>query len=108
MKIRNWSVATVGLVSLTVGSASFAAGDPEAGKSRARACMGCHGIPGYFNVYPNYQVPKLAGQHPEYLVTALKAYKNKVRPHPTMQAQAADLSDEDMANIAAYFSQAGR
>ena len=49
-------------------------------------------------------MPRVGGQNPEYIVAALKAYKAKERSHPTMQAQAASLSEDDMKNIAAYFS----
>lgn len=83
-----------------------ATGDPTAGKTKAIPCMGCHGIPGYFNVYPSYHVPRVGGQHAEYIVAALKAYKNGDRAHKTMQAQAASLSEQDMADIAAYFASA--
>ncbi len=82
------------------------AGDVTAGKTKAIPCMGCHGIPGYFNVYPSYHVPRVGGQHAEYIVAALKAYKNGDRAHKTMQAQAASLSEQDMADIAAYFASA--
>jgi cytochrome c553 len=81
-----------------------AEGDAKAGQVKAIPCMGCHAIPGYSNVYPTYHVPRVGGQHPEYIVAALKAYKAKERSHPTMQAQAASLSDADMENLAAYFS----
>lgn len=83
---------------------SYGGGDPAAGQVKAIPCMGCHGIPGYFNVYPSYRVPKLGGQHADYLVAALKAYKEGLRGHRTMQAQAASLSDQDMADIAAFFA----
>jgi len=53
-----------------------------------------------------YRVPKLSGQSPQYIVLALKQYKSGDRGHPTMKAIAASLSDDDMANIAAYYSQA--
>jgi cytochrome c553 len=87
-------------------AASAQEGDPKAGQVKAIPCMGCHGIPGYFNVYPTYHVPKVGGQQPQYLIDALKAYKKGDRSHKTMQAQAASLSDQDMADIAAYFSSA--
>ena len=67
-------------------------------------CMGCHAIPGYSNVYPTYHVPRVGGQHAEYIVAALKAYRAKERSHPTMQAQASTLSDKDIDDIAAFFS----
>ncbi len=83
------------------------AGDREEGRKLASNCMGCHGVPSYNNVYPTFRVPRLGGQHPAYIVAALKGYKNGARPHKTMHAQAASLSDEDMENLAAYFSAYG-
>lgn len=80
------------------------AGDVAAGKEKSETCMGCHGVPGYVNAYPTYHVPKLGGQHEAYIVSALKAYRDKQRAHNTMHANAASLSDEDMADIAAYLS----
>jgi cytochrome c553 len=81
-----------------------AEGDAARGKLLSYTCLGCHGIANYKNVYPTYSVPKLTGQHPEYLVAALKAYKNKERSHGTMHAQAVSLSDQDMEDIAVYFA----
>ena len=81
-----------------------AAGDAEKGQVKAQTCLGCHGVPTYGNVYPSYRVPKLLGQHQEYIVAALKAYQSGERSHPTMRAHASSLSDTDMADIAAYFS----
>jgi cytochrome c553 len=81
-----------------------AAGDPDSGATLATTCLGCHGIPGYRNAYPSYRVPKLGGQNAEYLVLALQAYRAGTRPHKTMQAQAASLSDQDMQDLAAYFA----
>jgi cytochrome c553 len=104
--MKTHSVLTAMLAgALTVAATgATAAGDPERGKKLAEPCMGCHGIPSYSNVYPSYRVPKLAGQHAEYLVAALQAYKKGERSHKTMQAQAASLSDQDMADIAAFFA----
>lgn len=84
-----------------------AAGDPARGAELASTCMGCHGIPGYRNAYPSYRVPKLGGQKADYLVIALQEYKAKSRPHTTMQAQAATLSDQDMQDIAAFLASEG-
>ena len=70
----------------------------------AYTCLGCHGIDNYKNAYPEYRVPKLGGQHPEYLVIALKAYASKERSHATMHSHAATLSDKDMEDVAAYLS----
>ena len=89
---------------LASAAAATAEGDVEAGQWKAIPCMGCHGIEGYANVYPTYRVPKIGGQHEAYLVEALKAYRSGMRAHRTMRAQAASLSDQDMMDIAAYFS----
>jgi len=83
-----------------------AAGDPVEGARKAKTCMGCHGVKGYRNAYPTYRVPKLGGQYQEYLVTALKEYRSGARQHPTMEIQGASLTDQDMLDIAAFFSQA--
>ena len=93
------------LAGLCLSASVSAAGDPEAGKFKADTCMGCHGSATYTNVYPTYNVPKLGGQHADYIVAALKAYKAKERSHETMHANAVSLSDQDMADIAAYFSE---
>jgi len=81
------------------------AGNADAAKSKISACIGCHGIPGYKTVYPHvYQVPMITGQQPVYIVNALQAYKSGARNHPSMRGVARSLSDQDMADLAAYFS----
>src|SRR5471032_1613704 len=80
--------------------------DPVRGKAISYTCLGCHGVAGYKNAYPNYSVPELKGQHPEYIVAALKEYRSGERSHFTMHSQAEELSDQDMTDIAAYFSAA--
>lgn len=90
-------------LSLLIMSACYAAGNPDQGKIKANTCLGCHGIPSYTNVYPTYHVPRLGGQYKDYIVAALKAYQTGERSHATMRAQAAGLSEEDMADIGAYF-----
>lgn len=80
-------------------------GDAEAAKSKTSMCIGCHGIPGYRVVFPEvYPVPKLGGQHAAYIVRALQAYRDGERTHPTMRAIAMSLSEQDMADLAAYYS----
>ena len=91
----------------TLSAGAMAAGDPAAGKIKSFTCMGCHGVPSYNNVYPTYKVPKLGGQHAQYLAAALQAYKDGQRSHQTMQAQAQALSEQDMQDIAAFFAQSG-
>jgi len=89
---------------VSAGVASAQTGNTDAGKSKALTCMGCHGAEGIRNAYPSYHVPKLGGQHAEYIIAALKAYKSGDRNHETMRAQAASLSDQDIADIAAYLA----
>lgn len=91
---------------LLVSAQAVAAGDPAAGRIKAETCLGCHAVPNYGNVYPTYHVPKLAGQNADYIVLALKAYRNGQRQHTTMHANASNLSEQDMADIAAFFSSA--
>ena len=79
-------------------------GNAENGRALAYTCMGCHGITGYKNAYPNFHVPKIGGQSPEYLGNALHEYKKGSRKHPTMQAQAQSFSDQQIADIAAFLS----
>jgi len=80
-------------------------GDADAAHNNKIAmCIGCHGIPGYKTAFPDvYHVPKIAGQQPAYLIAALKAYKDGSRSHPSMRGIAASLSEQDMADLAAYY-----
>lgn len=103
--MKSWAYASA--LTMLLGSISaHAAGDVATGKVKADTCMGCHGIVGYTNAYPTYRVPRLGGQHAAYLESALKAYRSGDRKHPTMQAQAASMSDQDIADLAAWLSQA--
>lgn len=89
---------------LLAGAHSQAAEDgADQGRMLAYTCMGCHGIEGYRNAYPSYRVPKLGGQKSAYIVSALNAYKNGDRPHPTMQAQGGSLTDKDIDQLATWF-----
>lgn len=89
---------------LAFATASHAQGDAGTGQSLAYTCTGCHGIPGYKNTYPHYHVPRIGGQNYDYLVTALTAYRNGERPHPTMRAQAESFSEQEIRDIATYLS----
>jgi cytochrome c553 len=79
-------------------------GDVQRGADLAETCSGCHGIPGYRNAYPSFHVPKLGGQNADYLEIALQGYRRGTRGHDTMHAQAAALSDQDIADLAAYLA----
>ena len=107
--LRSFSLrVSVAAIALAISSpllAAEAAGDAAAGKSKNSMCIGCHGIPGYKTAFPDvYHVPKLGGQQAAYIVKALQAYKSGDRPHPSMRAIAAGLSDQDMADLAAYYA----
>ena len=79
-------------------------GDVARGVVLAETCKGCHGVPEAHNAYPSYHVPKLGGQKADYVEVALQGYRRGTRSHATMQAQAASLSDQDIADVAAYFA----
>ena len=109
--MRNQIISAASLVvaaglALTADTA-LAANDVEAGRIKAYTCTGCHGIPGYNNVYPTYKVPRIGGQNYDYLTAALKAYRDGERDHPTMELQARSLSVQDIEDIAAYFAALG-
>ena len=79
-------------------------GDAKAGEKKNDMCIGCHGIAGYQASFPEvYKVPKISGQGSKYIVSALNAYKKGERKHPSMRGIADSLSDQDMADVAAYY-----
>jgi cytochrome c553 len=77
------------------------AGDAAAGEAKSATCAGCHGAKGISN---NPLWPNLAGQQPGYLVKQLKAFRDGSRSDPMMGPMAKPLSDEDIANLAAWYS----
>jgi cytochrome c553 len=88
----------------TVGSHAAESGNAQAGHNKAAMCQGCHGIEGYRMAFPEvYHVPRLGGQHPGYIAKALQAYKSGARNNATMRAIAAQLSERDIADLAAYY-----
>ena len=92
------------VVLLLVSAGAWAEGQPAQGRTKSAMCEGCHGIVGYRTAFPDvYQVPKLGGQAPDYLIKALRDYKSGARSHPSMRGIAATLSDQDMADLAAYY-----
>jgi cytochrome c553 len=99
-----WVRVAVVTLALAAAGVAQAGGDAQRGKQIGYTCLGCHGIDDYKNVYPTYSVPKLVGQHPEYIVAALKSYRGKERAHGTMYAQASSLSDQDIEDVAAYLA----
>jgi cytochrome c553 len=107
-KGAGFGCVALGALSLLVASAQAFDGDPERGRVIADTCLGCHAIPSYTNVYPYYHVPKVGGQNEAYLISALRAYRKGDRAHGTMHNNALSLSDQDIADIAAFFSSVGR
>ncbi len=79
-------------------------GNLQRGRILSYTCLGCHGIQGYRNAYPNYAVPRLRGQSEQYIIAALHEYKSGLRDYPTMRLQAMSLSGQDIADVAAYFA----
>ena len=108
---RQFALKPAYLLALSVASAvvfcapARADGDPAKGKSKSAMCAGCHGIPGYRTAFPEvYSVPKLGGQQSDYVIKALHDYKSGARAHPSMRGIAATLSDQDIADLAAYYA----
>ncbi|MFT4046028.1 MAG: c-type cytochrome [Solimonas sp.] len=109
MKSARWGAVALAAslaASVCAAPARAADGNADAGRIKASTCMGCHGIPKYNNAYPTYRVPKLGGQPAEYIAAALNEYKSGDRPHGTMHAQASSMSDQDIADLAAFLSTA--
>jgi cytochrome c553 len=80
-------------------------GDAKAAEGKIAMCIGCHGIGGYKSSFPEvYHVPKIGGQSGKYIEAALIAYRKGDRSHPTMTAIAGGLSDQDIADLAAYYA----
>ncbi len=83
-------------------------GDAQKGEGKVSLCIGCHGIIGYQASFPEiHKVPKISGQGAKYIASALNAYKKGERKHPTMRGIADSLSDQDIADVAAYYEANG-
>lgn len=93
--------AALALGLLTVEAQAIEKGDPERGKQLATTCAACHGPDGNS---PTPQFPRIAGQYADYMVHSLKAYKSGARNNPIMAGIVAGLSEQDMEDLAAYFS----
>ncbi len=106
IKIKTTLLAAI----LFIGSASSPAaaeGDAVNGETLGYTCLGCHGVDGYRNAYPSYRVPKLGGQKAGYIEIALRGYRAGTRKHPTMEAQATSLTDQEIADVSAYLASIG-
>lgn len=104
-----FAMAVASVTALGSAQAQDVKGDAKAGEKKVSMCMGCHGIVGYQSSFPEvYKVPKIAGQSEKYLVAALGAYRDGSRKHPTMRGIADSLSDQDIADVSAYYAQLGK
>jgi cytochrome c553 len=100
------SVATASFLASGTAMAQAKAGSVEAGKSKAAMCIGCHGIVGYQASFPEiHRVPMISGQSAKYIEASLAAYKSGERKHPTMTAVSVSLSEQDMADLGAFYAQ---
>ncbi|MVW73561.1 cytochrome c [Bordetella sp. 15P40C-2] len=110
MKLKTYLSSLVVVVSCAISGHAAAAdaaptGNIQNAKDKISMCVGCHGIPGYKASFPElYHVPMIAGQNAKYIEAALNEYKKGARSHPTMDAIAGSLSDQDIADLAAYYS----
>lgn len=101
----NKKILAASLVGLFICSGLVQAADIDAGKTKAAVCAGCHGADG---IAVNPVWPNLAGQNVDYFVAQIKAFKVGNRKNELMSPMAQTLSDEDAANIAAYFYSLGK
>jgi cytochrome c553 len=100
------ALAAAALIPSWAAAQGTPAGDAAKGREKTQMCTGCHGIEGWRTAFPEvYHVPRIGGQHGAYLLKALQDYKSGARSHPSMRAIAASLSDQDMADLAAYYAQ---
>jgi cytochrome c553 len=94
------------VTALGAASAADIVANPKAAPNKIEQCIGCHGIPDYKTAFPEvYQVPMIGGQSAKYIEAALQAYRKGDRQHPQMTPTAKVLSDQDIADIAAYYAQ---
>jgi cytochrome c553 len=99
----------ISLAATLVAIPAAQAQDAKAGEKKVAMCIGCHGIPGYQASFPEiHKVPMIAGQNAKYIVSSLTAYKKGDRKHPTMRSIATTLTDQDMADVAAFYEQQGK
>lgn len=102
--------ALIALTGLVQFASAEVVGDAKAAAEKKIAmCIGCHAIPGYKATFPEvYRVPMIAGQSAGYIESALKAYQKGDRKNPSMRGIAGSLSEQDIADLAAYYSQAAQ
>ena len=103
------AIATALFVPISHSQTPGPVGSADAGRSKTSMCIGCHGLSGYKTAYPEvYSVPKISGQNQQYIIKALQGYRAGDRKHPSMMGIARSLSDQDMADLAAYYGSASK
>jgi cytochrome c553 len=103
--MKRYDLLAMAAVALTFATPARADGDPAHGKAKAQMCEGCHGIVDYRTAYPEvYSVPRIGGQQAAYIVKTLQDYRTGARKNSTMRGISATLSDQDMADLAAYYA----
>jgi len=104
-----WAAAVALAGAFSPALAQDAKADPVAGEKKVAMCVGCHGIPGYQASFPEvHKVPMISGQGGKYIAAALNAYKKGERKHPTMRGIATSLTDQDIADISAFYEASGK
>ena len=102
--LKFFLAASFAAATVFVPAAASAQGNADAARNKISNCVGCHEIGGYRASFPIvYSVPYIAGQSAKYIEASLQAYKKGDRSHPTMRAIAGSLSDQDIADLAAYY-----
>jgi len=103
MKTKAISLLLALCGAFSLAQAQAVQGNPAEGAKKNAMCIGCHGIPGYQASFPQiYKVPMISGQNAKYIVAALTEYRQGERKHPSMRSVAGSLSDQDIADLAAY------
>ena len=103
--VRTLVAAATLFAAATTAHAQGVTGDAQAGQKKAEMCIGCHGIPGYQNSFPEiHKVPMISGQSAQYIAASLNAYKKGDRKHPSMRGIAGSLSEQDMADLGAFYA----
>jgi cytochrome c553 len=106
--LSSLAAALVACVTLVSAQAQEVQGDAKMGEKKNAMCIGCHGIIGYQASFPEvHKVPKISGQGAKYIASALNAYKKSERKHPTMRGVSASLSDQDLADLSAFYAASG-
>lgn len=102
------SALLIALASVQTSMAQTVEGNAANGQKKVAQCIGCHGLEGYQASFPQvYRVPKIAGQGAGYIASALTAYQKGERRHPTMRGATSNLSEQDIADVAAYYAALG-